>query len=179
VRQNGHLAVNVHLWREWVRGCQWEHDDRSRRTSPSFSIISALIVAPHLQPFFHIIATKIANDIGENNPQEIIATTLVAFALSSILTGKSPPNQIFTKIPHTKTPLLGLAFLLLGALRLGALLGFFPRHILVGCIGGVGAFLIETGYVSEMMNSNSQSSLSICVWTQSGEMVVVEKTTRS
>jgi sulfate permease, SulP family len=39
----------------------------------------------------------------------------------------------------------GLTFSLLGALRLGALLGFFPRHILVGCIGGVGAFLIETG----------------------------------
>lgn len=42
---------------------------------------------------------------------------------------------------------LGLSFFLLGALKLGTLIGFFPRHILVGCIGGVGAFLIETGYV--------------------------------
>lgn len=41
----------------------------------------------------------------------------------------------------------GLSFFLLGALKLGALVGFFPRHILVGCIGGVGAFLIETGCV--------------------------------
>ncbi|KAF7986828.1 hypothetical protein HWV62_12524 [Athelia sp. TMB] len=40
---------------------------------------------------------------------------------------------------------VGSAFFLLGALKLGALIGFFPRHILVGCIGGVGAFLIETG----------------------------------
>lgn len=76
-------------------------------------------------PFFHIIASRIALEIGEEHPKEVIATTLVAFALSSVLTG--------------------LAFALLGALRLGALLGFFPRHILVGCIGGVGAFLIETG----------------------------------
>ncbi|KAF6071960.1 Sulfate transporter family protein [Candida albicans] len=32
-----------------------------------------------------------------------------------------------------------------GKLKLGVLVGFFPRHILVGCIGGVGYFLIATG----------------------------------
>ncbi|KAJ9092109.1 hypothetical protein QFC21_006975 [Naganishia friedmannii] len=41
--------------------------------------------------------------------------------------------------------LTGLVFLLLGYFRLGALIGYFPRHILVGCIGGVGVFLLETG----------------------------------
>lgn len=76
-------------------------------------------------PFFHILASTIARDIGEENVREVIATTLVAFALSSFLTG--------------------LSFLLLGYLRLGLLIGFFPRHILVGCIGGVGVFLILTG----------------------------------
>ncbi|KAF7416286.1 hypothetical protein PC9H_002551 [Pleurotus ostreatus] len=76
-------------------------------------------------PFFHILATSIAEEIGEEYPREIIATTLVAYALSSILTG--------------------LAFFLLGALKLGVVIGFFPRHILVGCIGGVGVFLIQTG----------------------------------
>ena len=39
----------------------------------------------------------------------------------------------------------GVTFFLLGFFRLGSLLGFFPRHILVGCIGGVGVFLIITG----------------------------------
>ncbi|KAJ6632540.1 sulfate transporter family-domain-containing protein [Mycena sp. CBHHK59/15] len=76
-------------------------------------------------PFFHILATSIARDIGLDHPQEIICTTLVAYALSAVLTG--------------------LSFFLLGFLKLGLLIGFFPRHILVGCIGGVGAFLIETG----------------------------------
>ncbi|KAJ7086439.1 sulfate transporter family-domain-containing protein [Mycena belliarum] len=76
-------------------------------------------------PFFHILATSIAREIGPEHPQEIICTTLVAYALSSVLTG--------------------LSFFLLGFLKLGLLIGFFPRHILVGCIGGVGAFLIETG----------------------------------
>ncbi|KAJ7021466.1 sulfate transporter family-domain-containing protein [Mycena alexandri] len=76
-------------------------------------------------PFFHILAASIAREIGPEYPQEIICTTLVAYALSSVLTG--------------------LSFFLLGFLKLGLLIGFFPRHILVGCIGGVGAFLIETG----------------------------------
>lgn len=81
-------------------------------------------------PFFHILATSIAVSISNiddvTRADEIMATTLVAFALSSILTG--------------------LAFFLLGALKLGAVIGFFPRHILVGCIGGVGLFLMETGF---------------------------------
>ncbi|KAL4066573.1 sulfate transporter family-domain-containing protein [Scleroderma citrinum] len=76
-------------------------------------------------PFFHLIASTIAHEIGEENVREVIATTLTAFALSSFLTG--------------------LTFFLLGYLRLGVLIGFFPRHILVGCIGGVGVFLVLTG----------------------------------
>ena len=39
----------------------------------------------------------------------------------------------------------GLVFFLLGYLRLGAFIEFFPRVVLVGCIGGVGAFLVLTG----------------------------------
>ncbi|KAH8105254.1 sulfate transporter family-domain-containing protein [Cristinia sonorae] len=76
-------------------------------------------------PFFHILAQSISAYIGEDRPEEVLATTMVAFAFSSLLTGAT--------------------FLLLGALRLGSLIGFFPRHILVGCIGGVGIFLIITG----------------------------------
>ncbi len=33
----------------------------------------------------------------------------------------------------------------MGICRLGSLIGFFPRHILIGCIGGVGWFLVATG----------------------------------
>uniref|UniRef100_A0A0W0FIS6 Putative vacuole protein n=1 Tax=Moniliophthora roreri TaxID=221103 RepID=A0A0W0FIS6_MONRR len=76
-------------------------------------------------PFFHILAQSIAKQVGEDRPAEVIATTIVAYAISSILTG--------------------ISFLLLGALKLGVIIGFFPRHILVGCIGGVGVFLIQTG----------------------------------
>ncbi|KIY67017.1 hypothetical protein CYLTODRAFT_454835 [Cylindrobasidium torrendii FP15055 ss-10] len=88
-------------------------------------------------PFFHLIALNIASLLED--PEEILATTLASFALSSILTG--------------------LAFFLLGYLKLGAVVGFFPRHILVGCIGGVGAFLIETGLeVSLNITSDATST---------------------
>lgn len=63
--------------------------------------------------------------IGPDRPKSIVATTITSYALSSILTGA--------------------VFFLLGAAKLGSLIGFFPRHILVGCIGGVGWFLVATG----------------------------------
>ncbi|KAK4054905.1 hypothetical protein OIV83_000829 [Microbotryomycetes sp. JL201] len=74
-------------------------------------------------PFFHSIAGIIVGRLSDD--QAVVATTMVAFAMSSILTG--------------------IAFGLLGVLKLGSLCEFFPRHILVGCIGGVGAFLFVTG----------------------------------
>lgn len=75
-------------------------------------------------PFFHAMASTLVIEIGENKPKSVIATTITAYALSSVVTG--------------------LVFFALGYARLGSLIGFFPRHILVGCIGGVGWFLIIT-----------------------------------
>ncbi|KAH9933958.1 sulfate transporter family-domain-containing protein [Epithele typhae] len=92
-------------------------------------------------PFFHLIANSIQDRIGEDDPQAVIATTMAAFAFSSILTG--------------------MTFFLLGALKLGTLIGFFPRHILVGCIGGVGVFLIITGLTVSTRMSDDDFSLSL------------------
>lgn len=76
-------------------------------------------------PFFHQMAFTILQRVGEDNPTSVIATTILAFSVSSVLTG--------------------LVFFLMGTCRLGSLIGFFPRHILIGCIGGVGFFLLQTG----------------------------------
>ncbi|KAI0350290.1 hypothetical protein OH77DRAFT_1413261 [Trametes cingulata] len=92
-------------------------------------------------PFFHLIANQIAEEVGEDRPHAVIATTMVAFAFSSILTGTT--------------------FFMLGALRLGSLIGFFPRHILVGCIGGVGVFLVITGLTVSTRISDDEFSLSL------------------
>lgn len=92
-------------------------------------------------PFFHMMANSIAIQLGQDCPREVIATTLAAFALSSVLTG--------------------LSFFLLGALKLGVVVGFFPRHILVGCIGGIGIFLIQTGLTVSMRMPEQDFTLSL------------------
>lgn len=72
---------------------------------------------------------------GTENPQVVLATTITAFAMSSILTG--------------------IVFFLLGAFGLGSVVSFFPRHILIGCVGGVGFFLFVTGIeVSARLSGN-------------------------
>jgi SulP family sulfate permease len=91
-------------------------------------------------PFFHAMAFTIMQEVGEDRPREVIATTILAFALSSMVTG--------------------VVFFLLGYTGLGALIGFFPRHILVGCVGGVGWFLVVTGIeVSARLGSSLEYNL--------------------
>ncbi|KAK7203864.1 sulfate transporter family-domain-containing protein [Myxozyma melibiosi] len=86
-------------------------------------------------PFFHSMAYTLLARIGEDKPESVLATTVLAYAISSVVTG--------------------CVFFLLGFARIGSLIGFFPRHILVGCIGGVGWFLIATGLeVSSRMDGS-------------------------
>jgi len=72
------------------------------------------------------MAFKITDLVGEGNPDAVIATTITSYALSSMLTGT--------------------VFFLMGKFEFGYIVGFIPRHILIGCIGGVGWFLVATGF---------------------------------
>jgi len=91
-------------------------------------------------PFFHKMAFTILRRVGEGNPKAVIATTILSYAISSILTGT--------------------VFFVMGACRIGSLIGFFPRHILIGCIGGVGWFLVATGVeVSARLDGNLEYNL--------------------
>ena len=86
------------------------------------------------------MAYTILANVGESNPQAVIATTILSFSISSVLTGA--------------------VFFGMGACRLGSLIGFFPRHILIGCIGGVGWFLLATGLeVSARLSGNLEYNL--------------------
>ncbi|KAG0028554.1 hypothetical protein BGZ82_008363 [Podila clonocystis] len=76
-------------------------------------------------PFLHLMAETVVRRVGAENRDEVLATTILAYALSTLMTGA--------------------VFLSLGLFKLGSLIAFFPRHILVGCIGGVGWFLVITG----------------------------------
>lgn len=91
-------------------------------------------------PFFHSMAYTITNSIGHDDPDAVIATTIVSYALSSMMTG--------------------LVFFLMGYFRFGYIVGFIPRHILIGCIGGVGWFLVATGFeVSARIEGNLEYDL--------------------
>jgi SulP family sulfate permease len=81
------------------------------------------------------MAYMILAHVGDDKPEAVMATVITSYALSSVLTG--------------------FIFLLLGLFRLGDLVSFFPRSILLGCIGGVGVFLFLTGVeVSAGLDSN-------------------------
>ncbi|KAK4202216.1 sulfate transporter family-domain-containing protein [Triangularia verruculosa] len=77
-------------------------------------------------PFFHNMAATITTLVGEDKPDAVIATTITSYALSSMMTGA--------------------VFYLMGKFEFGYIVGFIPRHILIGCIGGVGWFLVATGF---------------------------------
>lgn len=86
------------------------------------------------------MAQKITDNVGEDNPDAVIATTIVAYAVSSMMTG--------------------LVFYLMGKFKFGYMVGFIPRHILIGCIGGVGWFLIATGFeVSARLDGSLEYNL--------------------
>ncbi len=86
------------------------------------------------------MAFTILASVGKDNPKSVLATTILSYSISSVITGA--------------------VFFLMGACKLGSLIGFFPRHILIGCIGGVGWFLVATGLeVSARLDGNLEYNL--------------------
>jgi SulP family sulfate permease len=104
--------------------------------------LKLLLTSPQIEvvPFFHKMAFMILGIMGEDNPQAVIATTITSYAISSVITG--------------------LVFFLMGIFNFGYIVGFIPRHILTGCIGGVGWFLIATGFeVTAVLDGNLNYNL--------------------
>ena len=64
-----------------------------------------------------------------------MSTTIAAFALSSILTGGFLNDRSGLLVGSlTDLHYSGSTFFLLGYMKLGVIVGFFPRHILVGYV---------------------------------------------
>ena len=98
------------------------------------------------------MAATITVIVGEDDPDAVIATTIAAYALSSMLTGA--------------------VFFLMGKFKFGNLVGFIPRHILIGCIGGVGWFLVATGFeVTARMDGNLNYDLDTLKRLMQGDTV--------
>jgi sulfate permease, SulP family len=73
-------------------------------------------------PFYHALASTVIQDLGYG--MDALSTLVFLFGLSSIM--------------------VGATFYLLGRFKLGRFVYFFPGHVLVGCIGGIGIFIAIT-----------------------------------
>ncbi|KAI9915664.1 hypothetical protein PsorP6_007893 [Peronosclerospora sorghi] len=75
-------------------------------------------------PFMHTISMAIIQELGPKNPS-VLPTILVTYALSSVM--------------------CGALFYVLGHWKLGNIVYLFPKHIIVGAVGGIGAFVVQSG----------------------------------
>jgi sulfate permease, SulP family len=106
-----------------------------------FAFKSKFINAVGLQmvenvPFLHALAQTVIARQGYG--ADALSTLFFLFGLSSVI--------------------VGMVFYLLGRLRLGKIVYFFPNHVLVGCIGGIGVFIVFT---SMEVTTNTTFSLSV------------------
>jgi SulP family sulfate permease len=76
-------------------------------------------------PLYHSVATKIIQYYASfpERSNEIVPTVMFIYALSTLLTS--------------------IAFFALGFAKCGKFINYFPRHILLGIIGGIGLFLLK------------------------------------
>lgn len=88
-------------------------------------------------PFCHELAAIVIKHQGYG--LDAISTLLVMFGLSSIV--------------------VGLVFYFLGKRKLGRVVYFFPTHVLIGLIGGIGVYLAKTGMEVTMATVFSISNL--------------------
>jgi SulP family sulfate permease len=84
-------------------------------------------------PFLHALCYTVIREQGYG--VEALSTLFFLFGLSSIV--------------------VGITFYTLGALKLGRVVYLFPNHVLVGCIGGIGVFMVVTSI--EVTNNSTIS----------------------
>ncbi|KAG7345863.1 cyclic nucleotide-binding protein [Nitzschia inconspicua] len=87
-------------------------------------------------PFLHALANTVIARQGYG--ADALSTLFFLFGLSSVI--------------------VGMVFYLLGRLQLGKIVYFFPNHVLVGCIGGIGVFIVFT---SMEVTTNTTFSLNM------------------
>eukprot|EP01062_Namystynia_karyoxenos_P009770 TRINITY_DN13453_c1_g1_i1.p1 TRINITY_DN13453_c1_g1~~TRINITY_DN13453_c1_g1_i1.p1 ORF type:complete len:877 (+),score=218.18 TRINITY_DN13453_c1_g1_i1:81-2633(+) len=93
--------------------------------SSAFPCAVGCMVVENL-PFLTMMASRSAAELKQQGRgSQAVATAVLLWALA--------------------TGLSGVAMLLLGHLHAGRLTAFFPKHVLLGCIGGMGAYILTQG----------------------------------
>ena len=87
-------------------------------------------------PFCHTLAYICISEQGYTKSS--LSTLFFLFGLASVL--------------------VGIVFYILGYYQLGNIVYFFPSHVLIGCIGGIGIFVMKVG-IEVSMNTEFQLTL--------------------
>eukprot|EP00930_Biecheleria_cincta_P058101 TRINITY_DN43950_c0_g1_i1.p1 TRINITY_DN43950_c0_g1~~TRINITY_DN43950_c0_g1_i1.p1 ORF type:complete len:821 (+),score=101.91 TRINITY_DN43950_c0_g1_i1:79-2541(+) len=95
-------------------------------------------------PFMHDLAQTVIDAQGTG--LDALATTMTAFAISTLF--------------------IGGAFYFLGKYKLGRIVNYFPRHFIIGCIGGIGVFVTQTGFEVSTGDSWAWDADSALKWSQ-------------
>ena len=88
-------------------------------------------------PFCQTLAQIVISHAGYG--MTALSTLMFMFGLSSVV--------------------VGAVFYILGRMQLGRVIYFFPTHVLVGCIAGIGLFIVKTGVEVTINNSLSGDNL--------------------
>ena len=85
--------------------------------------------------------------------------------------GESATSTLFFLFGASSV-IVELVFYLLGRFELGRVLYFFPKHVLVGCIGGIGLFIVVTALevstnTGGLMLASCETSACSCRFTPS------------
>ena len=116
-----------------------------------FSTLVGQVVFAYFSGFKNPIGLQMVENIGftkelaavaishQGYGLEALSTVMVMFGISSLL--------------------VGLVFFLLGKFQMGKIVYFFPTHVLIGLIGGIGILLCKTGLENTLANTVSISSM--------------------
>jgi len=116
-----------------------------------FSTFIGQIVFVYFSGFKNPIGLQMVENIGFTKELAAIAishqgygldalsTTMVMYAISSIL--------------------VGVVFFLLGKFQMGKIVYFFPTHVLIGLIGGIGILLCKTGMENTLADTVSMTAM--------------------
>lgn len=122
----------------------------------SFSSALGTSMAENI-PFIHTIANGVIDSMTGHKTEEIIATVLITVSISTILNGS--------------------LFYLLGYFKLGHILHFFPRHVILGLTGGFGVFLLQTAFevcTGIALSENNFKSIALRLsWDRAFQLLLV------
>ena len=116
-----------------------------------FSTLIGQIVFAYFSGFKNPIGLQMVENIGFTKELAAIAISHQGFGLDALST-----VMVMYAIASV---LVGVVFFLLGKFEMGKIVYFFPTHVLIGLIGGIGILLCKTGMENTLADTVSISAM--------------------